>query len=757
MRQVRVLLATFLLAGALAAAPGLPGSGPGGPGLPGGSGSGPGLPGLPGGEGGTGTAQGRRYTLLLLPFINDTGQADLEFWSPALPELLAALPQDVYLPLTLRRSPAMLEQFLLGRRRPVLQSAQQAALEACGGDAVLVGRYEQKPEGWFVHADVYEANPLSGTAKGTAEATQPTLYLALQVVAGALQTILAPAATAPVGGGEGGVEGGLPGLPPGPAGVGGGSSGIGPGGPPGPADIGGGSAGIGPGGPPGPGSGVGPGIPGGSGSGPGGPGIPGLPGNEGGVDGVPTTGAMGATGALFDLDVEPLARGIAAWPYGDPSQSFRGDVDAAVAQFAKQLETEPRLAVAHTWAALGEMAAGDVARGLALQRAWTEAQEESPADCYYLGQVLEAAGRDAEALAAYADAAEAEGTALLVVPLRRAELLIERGETEQANEVLTTALEQTPGLPAYQWLVGDLELARGKVREAIAAYQAADALAPDDLTTRRRLVTAHLRWGDGNAALRLARTTAEKLSDDWRARALLADVYLATGNSAEAVAAAAEAVRLGGEVAAAHEAQGRALSAAGHQEAAIVAYGRALELDPLDNLPLRHIATAHLYADRADAARKAMVEALAAATPAQMPGTCRDAARLAFYLGDLEAGHAHLDLAAQFAPVGAEDHLLRSFLLLYQQADEPAWEQFVAALAAGPDAILVAEAMKVCEGAVAARPPLLAAHVMLGVLHERANNLDAARTQYRAYRAKAGRGFLAEYVTERLDATQTRR
>ena len=156
----------------------------------------------------------------------------------------------------------------------------------------------------------------------------------------------------------------------------------------------------------------------------------------------------------------------------------------------------------------------------------------TPEDLVTRGDLLERAGRQDEALAAYRQALEIQpGHPAALV--RLAGLLLERGFTDDTDlgaaiEVCRAALALLPDpAPAYA-LLGRTLLAAGRADEAVEAYRTAAALAPTNLQVFAGLATALLGAGDLEAALQVAEVAtavAPFLAEGWyalgRARLLL--------------------------------------------------------------------------------------------------------------------------------------------------------------------------------------------------------------------------------------------
>ncbi|MCC7491459.1 MAG: tetratricopeptide repeat protein [Fimbriimonadaceae bacterium] len=719
-------------------------------------GGGPGGPAAPAGEGGeatSGDALGGQQAvkkvrdILILPFVNETGDAAKDFWAQPLAELLQGTPEAQMNSHTAERAPDLLEAFMAGRRSARNEADRRLALAALGGDTVLVGYYTAGADSFKIRAEAFDATDLNGKAVGSADVSGSGGYQALHKLAAALSTQIGLAAAQSTAG-----PGGAPGAPGAPDGDLNPSGGAGmpgmpampgmPGAPPPPAGSGA------PGGPAMP-----PGAPGA----PGAPGMPGMPGAA--PDGLPAGEGGGPAPApevvVADLDIEQWARGIHAWPFSSPRQAHRGDLEAALRFFEKQITVEPLFNLGYSALALASIAVGEPERGIAVQRAWTEAQDDRAADWHNLGVVLAAAERTDEAVAALRKSLAAKDGPIAIDQLLIAVLYAGDDRWDEAAVAAREATEKYPFIREGHLVLGEALLQTRKYKEAVPPLQMAVAMNPVEVDGYEQLTKVWLQQKHATRAITVARTATERAAGDAAAWLLLADTQLALGRASAAQVSAQKAVQLDGQSPQAHQKLGEVQLQLGALDAAAGSFQQASNLQPGWNRPRRFLAQARLLGDQLEVAGKLLEEALALATPEDLPATCRDLARTAFYAGDNPRAIELLRVAEDAEPGLAETKLLRALVRLYQADEAGAWEDFVAALE-GLDARTRDEAVRVLQGATktTAQPTAL---VMLGVLYERLNQVDKARDVYRRYRAAAPRGVLIDYVKERLDATETKR
>ncbi len=186
---------------------------------------------------------------------------------------------------------------------------------------------------------------------------------------------------------------------------------------------------------------------------------------------------------------------------------------------------------------------------------------------------------------------------LAVAHNRLGELLFEREQYDEAAEQLRTARQLTPQEPRPCVALARLEIARGRIAEALPWARQAASLAPESRQVRELLAALYERTGDAEAAAREI-AAAEPLPDvplPWidplAADVLLlrrdpgrhldvAESLLQQRRAAEAVEVLEAALREGARDPRVHCALGRALVEAGRPEDADRALDRAAALHP---------------------------------------------------------------------------------------------------------------------------------------------------------------------------------
>lgn len=669
--------------------------------------------------------QAKRRAVLALPLVNASGKSTLDFWRYPLSVLVAAQFGRKSVLCETVGAPKLIDAFAAGKVNPEKPEERFACLRACGGDTVLTTSFKVADEQWTLTGTAYDATDPKFAALKTITASGPSPYTALVAYVEAWSPELGGTASAKKDDPATTAGGGTPAPAPTPAPT--------PTPAPGPAP-GGGSPGSG--------------AP--KSSAPGGE-TPGAPGT-----GTPAATALDLTPAAppaEDYNLEHWARGLAAWPYRDPKQAYRGDIDGALRSYERQLRIEPRFAAAYVDAALAYVAAGEADRGVQIQKMWTDAQQPNAADLHNLALVYHAAGRTDEALLTYAKALTAPDGPWPVDAIGAAQALYDAGRYADVVKGIRAFPAICSQLRDLHLLLGKAFVALGDTKSAVEPLQTARAMAPFSLDGYVALCDVYAKRRFWRGCLDVATEAMRANGDDPEASVLLVKYQILTGKAQAAAAVAGRAAARWPDHAGVQTALGEAQMAIGKPAQAAEAFRAAVAADPFDGRCRRMQARCQLQAGDGDGAARLVDVALRCAAPRDMAETGREGARIHFHRGDYAKCEAMLALADEYEPGTAEATMMRSFIRLYQNDAPGAWALFCRALELDKSGSASTEAMTVFNKA-AADPKKPVALVLLGVLEERAGRPVEARGNYRKYRLVESKGFLAKFVEDRLEATK---
>ncbi len=148
---------------------------------------------------------------------------------------------------------------------------------------------------------------------------------------------------------------------------------------------------------------------------------------------------------------------------------------------------KPEVDQARLRAAAEAAGAGDLATAAEGFAALAAEHPEDDTIACNLGAVLQALGRDDEAIAAYRRAAAVDGDAAAMSQYNLGTVLAARGDTDGALAAYRAALARAPELAQAHGNIGALHYAVGDYAAAEAALVRAVELAPDNAWARRNL------------------------------------------------------------------------------------------------------------------------------------------------------------------------------------------------------------------------------------------------------------------------------
>lgn len=309
---------------------------------------------------------------------------------------------------------------------------------------------------------------------------------------------------------------------------------------------------------------------------------------------------------------------------------------------------------------------GELQRGEALMRQAIAANPK--AANYWRGLAIQLFNR-----ACYDEACAAFERALALgdAPEIRAELaaaLAAAGRPAEALAAWRDVVRRQPEHDAAWLAIGRLQLAAGQAADALAAAETLLRLLPDSADGWRLHAEANEQLGRADVALNGLVQAATCAPGDADLRLRLGRALLAAGMGDAGIEQLEEASRLAPQVAATHFQRGTAYAALGRAEAACAAYEAARRLDPEAPAILTNLANQYAALKRNDAAYELYAQALRVAP---------DFAAAHFNLGMLlvDAGRrldaeAALGRACALAP----DNGLMAAHLLFQRMHLCRWQ-----------------------------------------------------------------------------------
>lgn len=178
-----------------------------------------------------------------------------------------------------------------------------------------------------------------------------------------------------------------------------------------------------------------------------------------------------------------------------------------------------------------------------------------------------------------------------------AAICLERNAFQVAIEVLRAGEKNIPKSAKIQVMKGVLQARAGKMEEAEAAFQRAEALDPKTPYGRVGLAATLLQFNAVDEAIALMREQHQKDPTDPRAASLLAQAILQKGNGPEELKEAqtllADIIRLAPEDARAHGLLGKVYFLQQHFSKAVPELETAIRLDPSDRTATYQLMTAY--------------------------------------------------------------------------------------------------------------------------------------------------------------------
>ena len=349
--------------------------------------------------------------------------------------------------------------------------------------------------------------------------------------------------------------------------------------------------------------------------------------------------------------------------------------------------------------------------------------------------------------------------------LRQGIELFRRGDMEEAEPYLLSALEEAPRDHRILEMLGAVCSRTDRLRESAARYLEALEIAPGSAPARLGLADVKSATGDLEGALREVREVRRRHPDHPGAAIKAALLLSRTGDGAAAGAAARRALDLTPDAPEAHYVLGLALLAMGDLPAASRAFGAALERAPSHLGALRHLATIKTRLGEREAAaelRRRHRVVLEGRHVEQRVGGRRLAAMDAFNREDYRTALEELQAIAREDPGDPEVHLYlgSTWLALGDYAESRRALQESLSLSPNNERAYMElgrldalenrldEAVASLRRAIAINPEFAEPHYFLALVHRGRGEEDLFRAEmdkYQRLRSKSG-GSVIELV-----------
>lgn len=187
-----------------------------------------------------------------------------------------------------------------------------------------------------------------------------------------------------------------------------------------------------------------------------------------------------------------------------------------------------------------------------------------------LGALLQQAGAVADALAAYQDVVDRDGTGAkgLLARDRMAAIQLQQGHSEAARKLLVEVLQKNPRDDDALILRASIEMQRNDPSGAIADLRAVLRNQPDSVALQRSIAAAYLAKGEPALAEEALRVAMQNAPNDAAVRIELAQLLARTDRSSQGITLLEETVKLSPDDVAAREALIKGYLAAGNLEGA---------------------------------------------------------------------------------------------------------------------------------------------------------------------------------------------
>jgi protein O-GlcNAc transferase len=275
---------------------------------------------------------------------------------------------------------------------------------------------------------------------------------------------------------------------------------------------------------------------------------------------------------------DPAARGRALRAQGN-AWLDKGQIEAALASYEQAVAVDPQSADSRT--SLG-FAMSEMGRFDEAHRQLTEAVALDAAshDAYYLlGSANHALNRNEEAVAAWRGAITRKPDFDLCRS-RLIQTLAQSGDLAAAQAVAVEGINASPLCADMPFLLGSIQMTRGKLDEAVDSFDKAIKIKPDFAQAHQALGEVLKRQGHRAAAIESHRRCVTLSPAEASARARLAAALHDDGQIQAAVSAYQQALALDEHHAESYVNMGLALHQLGRDDDSVASYRKALALQP---------------------------------------------------------------------------------------------------------------------------------------------------------------------------------
>ncbi len=452
-------------------------------------------------------------------------------------------------------------------------------------------------------------------------------------------------------------------------------------------------------------------------------------------------------------EVEAVVYSLWLWPFCNPTEAKRGQLDKAFEQITRSATRPARFWMVHQRYLQIATAMGKGAEASSVVLRWATPLKLRDARAALLGgQANLAAGKDGEAKTWLVGAANLSKGAIPAVDAV-AEWFRRQGNTAEALNQYESAAKLCPNVRPFRVKQGALALDSRAYDSAITAYRAAITLGPKQPDGYLGLTRALLAAKRPGEAFQTAQQLVALTPEDPAAKTLLVEAGLAAGEAAQVKEAAAQLAAARAEDAAAQALAGDVALAVEDYAAAEKAYAAAVKLDPKRVTSWRGLANARIYAPQPNyaGAIAALTAALKQAPDVERPDLQIELALASFYAQKYDDAVKTIREAATVLPNQPLPLYLEARFLLYKGDGKGAVEALAKALEKDPQAAGEGQ-QQIAYYEGEERDGHGFDHLKLGLayLYQAAGRTREAKRQYTEFLGTTAGAPLSDWVKEQL-------